>query len=118
MSPLPVAATPRLGEGAVGDGRGLGPLLGKAEEEHPHVARLAPIEAERELVQVRLEVLGLHSAMMGAKEPALQQGDDPVHRGQQAGGSRQAASVPNRSSNSTRVLGKSTSIAPGYYLVG
>ena len=64
----------------VGIGRGLGAAR-DAEQRAEGVERVeAPIEAERELVEVGLEMLRAH-AMVDAVEPGLQVGEDEVdHR--------------------------------------
>ena len=57
-----------------------------AVEDQPPAAGPAPVEAEAELVQVALQVLVLDRALMGAQQPALGQGGDPVDPGQQLAG--------------------------------
>ena len=65
----------------VGIGRGLGVTSRNAEQRTEGVERVeTPIEAERELVEVGLEMLRAH-AMVDAVEPGLQVGEDEVdHR--------------------------------------
>lgn len=41
------------------------------------------VEAERELVEIGLELRGLHAALVGAQRPALGQRSDAMHAGQQ-----------------------------------
>lgn len=48
-----------------------------AEEESPEL-RLSPVEAEREFVQVGLEVVALHRALVRAQQPSLGEAGDPV----------------------------------------
>ena len=57
-----------------------------AVEDQPPAAGPAPVEAEAELVQVALQVLVLDRALVGAQQPALGQGGDPVDPGQQLAG--------------------------------
>jgi hypothetical protein len=42
-------------------------------------ARSAAVEAEDELVQVGIEVLGLHCAVVCTQDPAFDERGDPVH---------------------------------------
>ena len=58
-----------------------------AVEDQPPTAGPAPVEAEAELVQVALQVLVLDRALVGAQQPALGQGGDPVDPGKQLAGS-------------------------------
>jgi hypothetical protein len=60
--------------------------LEHAVEDQAPAAGPAPVEAEAEFVQVALQVLVLDRALMGAQQPALGQGRDPVHPGQQLAG--------------------------------
>ena len=53
-------------------------LLGELIEQHPAAPRCAPVEPERDLVEVVGEVLAFDGALVGSEEPALQQRDDPV----------------------------------------
>src|SRR5215470_13468651 len=57
-----------------------------AVQDQAPAAGPAPVEAEAELVQVALQVLVLDRALVGAQQPALGQGGDPVHPGQQLAG--------------------------------
>ena len=57
-----------------------------AVEDQPPTAGPAPVEAEAELVQVALQVLVLDRALVGAQQPALGQGGDPVDPGKQLAG--------------------------------
>src|SRR5450755_2701785 len=57
-----------------------------AVEDQPPAAGSAPVEAEAELVQVALQVHVLDRALVGAQQPALGQGGDPVDPGQQLAG--------------------------------
>src|SRR5580700_7128334 len=60
--------------------------LEHAVEDQAPAAGPAPVEAEAELVQVALQVLVLDRALMGAQQPALGQGSDPVDPRQQLAG--------------------------------
>jgi hypothetical protein len=53
-------------------------LLEQAVEEQAAMSRAAVVEAERELRQVVVEVLGADGALVGAEQPALEQRGDPV----------------------------------------
>lgn len=86
MEPLLVVFPRWPDERAVGERASVHSLLSQSEEDHADVARLAPVEAERELIQIPLEVLGLDPAVAGADEPSLQQGNNPMHGGQQPQG--------------------------------
>ena len=56
-------------------------LLEEPVEEQAAVIRAATVEAERELVQVVIELLRANGALVGTEQPALQQrGDDPDGR--------------------------------------
>ena len=57
-----------------------------AVEDQSPAAGPAPVEAEAELVQVALQVRVLDRALVGAQQPALGQGGDPVDPGQQLAG--------------------------------
>ena len=57
-----------------------------AVEDQAPAAGPAPVEAEAEFVQVALQVLVLDRALVGAQQPALGQGGDPVDPGQQLAG--------------------------------
>lgn len=65
--------------------------LEHAVEDQAPTAGPAPVEAEAELVQVVLQVLVLDRALVGAQQPALGQGGDPVDPGQQLAGVLPAA---------------------------
>ena len=54
-------------------------LFEQAVEEQAAASRGAAVEAERELVEVGVEVLGADGALVGAQEPALEQLRDSVH---------------------------------------
>ncbi len=56
--------------------------LYQAVEEQSARPRVPPVEAEAELVEVRLQVVGLHCALVGAEEPSLGERGDPVNTGQ------------------------------------
>ena len=74
-----------LDQGGVGrrvDGDG---LLHETVEQLPTMARRAPVEPERELVEVVVQVGSRHGALMRPEQPALQERDDPMHPWQQLG---------------------------------
>ena len=66
---------------AVGDRLGEDRLLQEAVEQQPAPARAAAVEAEGELIQICVEVFRAGAALVGAKQPALEQARDPVHAG-------------------------------------
>ena len=53
--------------------------LQEAVEEQPAVAGAAAVEAERELVEVVVQVGVADAALVGAKHPALEKRRDQVH---------------------------------------
>jgi hypothetical protein len=53
-------------------------LLDKAVEEHPPAPSRAPVEPERELIEVVRKVRTIDGALVGAEEPSLEQRDHPV----------------------------------------
>jgi hypothetical protein len=57
----------------------LSPPAGKAQEELPPATRISSIEAERELVQVVVQMLPADGTLMSAQQPSLQQGCHTVH---------------------------------------
>ena len=59
--------------GGEGNGLELNGLLEQPVEKQAAVVRAAPVEAEGELRQVALEVLGRDGASVGAEQPALEQ---------------------------------------------
>ena len=60
-------------------------LLDEAVEQLSGMARTATVEAERELVEVVVEMGRAHGALMGAQEPPLEQGRDEMDTRQQLG---------------------------------
>jgi len=52
-------------------------------ENEPAAARTTAVEAEHELVQVRLQVCRADRTLVGAEQPALGERGDPVHAGEQ-----------------------------------
>src|SRR3990172_1041739 len=58
-------------------------LFHEPVEELPPVPRRSAVEAECELVEVEIELLSRYRPLMGAKQPALQQGRHPMHPGQE-----------------------------------
>ena len=69
-----------MDDGAIGGGRGFYRVLDQAGEAVADGLGLAPVEAEDELVEVALQVLGPDGAVVGAEEPALGQAEDEVDR--------------------------------------
>jgi len=55
----------------------------QAIEDQAAAARAAAVEAEDELVEVAGQVGLVDGALVGAQQPALGQGGDAVHAGQQ-----------------------------------
>src|SRR5215831_11050507 len=53
-------------------------LLDEPVEEHPAGPRRAPVEPERELIEVVGEVLAIDGTLVGAEEPSLEQRGHPV----------------------------------------
>lgn len=64
-------------------------------EDHAAAGRVAAVEPEGELVEVVGQVRGIGRALVGAQQPPLDQGCDPVHTGQQF-----ARVLPERASGS------------------
>src|SRR3990172_8079223 len=58
-------------------------LVHEPVEKLPPVAGGATVEAECELVEVEIELLARYRPLMGAQQPALQQGRHPMHPGQE-----------------------------------
>ena len=67
-----------VSRGIVGNGEFKDPA-----EELPSAAGVPTVEAEDELVQVGLQVRLLDRSVVGAEQPALGKGRDPVHSRQQ-----------------------------------
>ena len=67
-------------EAAVGRRRRADGSLQEPVEEHAALSGLPTVEAEHELIEVSLGMPWLHGALVGAEQPALQQGSDPMHR--------------------------------------
>lgn len=85
-------------------------LLQEAEEDLADKLRLSSVEAEREFVEVGLEMAMLHATVMSADQPALEQSNDPVHVGQQAG--RSGVIGPDHLSAMTISLAPKSLVAP------
>ena len=66
----------------VGHGRADGSLLHQAVEQHAPGPRRASVEPEHELIEVVVHVPWINGAVVGAEQPALQQGRDSVDTGQ------------------------------------
>src|SRR3970282_2121941 len=58
-------------------------LFHEPVEELPPWPRRSAVEAECELVEVEIELLSRYRPLMGAQQPALQQGRHPMHPGQE-----------------------------------
>src|SRR4030067_389779 len=58
-------------------------LFQEPVEELPPVPGCSAVEAECELVEVEIELLSRYRPLMGAQQPALQQGRHPMHPGQE-----------------------------------
>ena len=67
------AANAGVGLGLVADC-----VLEEAVEEETDVAGATAVEAERELVEVGVELVSLDGALVGAQQPSLQQGGDAM----------------------------------------
>src|SRR3974390_1477389 len=67
----------------VADGVVAGGELEQPGEDRASAAGTAAVEAERELVQVALQMRFVNRALVGAQQPPLGQRGDPVHGGQQ-----------------------------------
>ena len=82
-----VSSTPAtLNQLLVGDRlKGHG-LLHETKEELAAVPGPTAVEAERELVEVGVQMRPTHPPVMGPKQPALEQRDDPVDPREQLGG--------------------------------
>ena len=61
-----------------GDGPGHDGLFEKATEDETTAGRGTAVEAEGELLQVGMQMLGCDGALVGAEDPALQQAGDPM----------------------------------------
>ena len=61
---------------------GLNRLLKEPPEQEATELRFAPVEAESELVEVGLKMVGLHGPLMGSEQPSLEKAGDPVNSGQ------------------------------------
>ena len=67
---------------AIGACLGQEQLFGQTMEDLAHMPRTTAVEAEGELVQVRLKVFGADIALMRGPEPPLEQGRDQMHMGE------------------------------------
>ena len=63
----------------VGDGRDRHGLLYEPIKEFASALRTPAVEAERELVQVVVEVFVADCSLVSSQQPSLQQGDDAMH---------------------------------------
>jgi hypothetical protein len=57
-------------------------LFKKAPKKEPPEFRAPPVEAKRELVEVRLEVIDLYGPLVGSEQPAFEEAGDAVNPGQ------------------------------------
>lgn len=64
-------------ERAEGDRTGLYCLLNEPVEEHPSRPGAAPVEPERELVQIRLQVVHLDRTLVGAEQATVSRATPP-----------------------------------------
>jgi hypothetical protein len=58
----------------MGDGE-----LKDAVEEQPSIARMPPVEAEDELVEILAEIVGLNGTLVGAEDPTFGERCETVH---------------------------------------
>jgi hypothetical protein len=56
-------------------------LFKKAPKKEPPEFRAPPVEAKRELVEVRLEVIDLYGPLVGSEQPAFEEAGDAVNPG-------------------------------------
>ena len=96
MNPVPTTACGSHRHGgssprAEPDRRDLDGLLDEAVEELAPPARGAPVEPERELIEVAIQMLARDAALVDAQEPPFQQRRDPMHARQQGRGRVAAA---------------------------
>src|SRR5215472_17010325 len=63
----------------VGDRLDRDGLLQEPVEELATAARFAPVESEREFIEVGIQMLPAHTALVGSKQPALEQGDGKMN---------------------------------------
>ncbi len=73
LLPVVVSGVLSTHEVSVGSGISVSRLLEKPVEEQPAGARGASVEAEGELVEVVVEVLGTDCALMGSQQPPLEE---------------------------------------------
>src|SRR4030066_431811 len=67
----------------VGSGLEKNSLFHEPVEEFPPVPGRSAVETECELVEVEIELIPRYRPLMGAQQPALQQGRHPMHPGQE-----------------------------------
>ena len=75
------AATGVPNQGPIRNGIDLDGLLGEAEEQQAAVARPAPIEPERELVQVVIQMRRADRTLLRPQQPTFEQGHHEVYPG-------------------------------------
>ena len=63
-------------------------MLGDAVEQFAPTARFAPVEADFELVQVVLEMLGPVGSLVRSRQPSRQQREDTMDRWKKVRGQR------------------------------
>ena len=66
----------------VGQRRCAGRVLEQPVEQQAAGAGVAAVGSEAELLQIRLQMVDVDTALVGAQQPSLAQRCDPVHRGQ------------------------------------
>ena len=66
----------------VGQRRCVGRVLEQPVEQQAAGAGVAAVESEAELLQIRLQMVDVDTALVGAQQPSLAQRCDSVHRGQ------------------------------------
>jgi len=75
-----------VNDAAVGGGWGLDGVLDQPSEAVADGVGFPAVEAEDELVEVALQVLGADGAVVGAEQPALGQAEDEVDGGEPQAG--------------------------------
>ena len=63
----------------IGAGSGADSLVEQSVEQHASGFRVLRVEPERELVEVEVELPGMHRSLMGAEQPALEERSDTMH---------------------------------------
>ncbi|MGC1953756.1 MAG: hypothetical protein WA970_14565, partial [Gammaproteobacteria bacterium] len=86
-------------------------LLKEAPKQEATELRFAPVETEGELVEVCLEMVGLHGPLMGSKQPPFEEAGDTVnpwqgHMGRVAGSDHYMGLMVVVVSNRLRIRGQ------------